>query len=177
MSVETSIVVQFQNSVASADANVTVEIDPEHENNLVKGELQSTFSFVARPVFLLNYDPTVLSVESINISSGFIQQIGSNIVRRKEQEISFASNLIENAASLSYSNISLISSSWYGNAGIFEIRQGSIIPRGGAFPCIGNIVFDVLFNSQHRITPPDLTFLNFDETYKILIIILMKAAG
>jgi hypothetical protein len=175
MAVETSIVVQFQDAVAStALASVQVEMDPEHENNLdSSGNLKSTFATTDKPVFILHFDETALYVSDIVQTDGSIQLIGSNVIREKEVGLFFVSKDTE--VSLSYHNPTLVSTDWYGsNSCTFTISGSTAKPITGDFPCIGEGTFNVTFNNQYRLTPPSLT-LDAGEIYRIGIVIIMGA--
>jgi hypothetical protein len=170
MAVEASIVVQFIDSTTSETGNVIVELDPTHINNLDSDdELKSTFDPTDEPVFLVHHNDKVY-VDSVACTYGSVVDLGDNKTREQEIEVFFSN---DEEITISYSDPSLKSIEWYGNSCTFVIDGNVLTPNAsGTFPCLGDAIFNVLYNKQYKLIPPSLT-LGADETYKIIVVIYM----
>lgn len=172
MAVEASIVVEFGEGV-SEDETVLIEFDDQHSNNLdAAGDIKSTFSPGEQPVFIVQHADT-LRIANVLCTHGSIGLIGNNPIRSREKEILFTT--LETEESLGYLNLVQTNLEWFGNTGSLLIENNQAILDGGTIPCLGNLNFDVVFNSQYMLTPPVLNLIN-DETYKIVVVIYMENA-
>lgn len=174
MAVETSIVVQFSDgSSVSDDSFVTVELDPEHANNLdSNGNLKSSFLPSDEPVFLVHYDPTKYTCSTPVASSGSVTGVGTDKVREKEIEFSFTAEGEED--SLGFHNPAIIGSIvWWGNSCAVTISGTKATSGAGTFPCVGVGTFNVTFQKQYKIIPPAMTLAS-GETYKIIVLVTLS---
>jgi len=169
MSIETSIVVDFGDDVVGSSDTIVIELDPDNPNNLdSKGELKSTFAPGEQPVFILNHANTVV-IDRVASTDGYIFETGGTRIVEKEQTTLFTS--VESESSLSYANVDGITSEvWYGNTAVIDLLDSALTTSSGNYPALTKIEYNVPFQKQYQLIPPNLS-LGADESYEIIIVI------
>lgn len=168
MSMKTTVVVQFG---TAADSTAVVRIELDDVANLdAEGKPTTTFHHGDNPVFLVHYDHALLTVGTVECSSGMVQATGE-VSREREQQISFID--IETAQSLDYITSSIPGFNWYGNDAAPAITGRELKPEG-VVPAICDAKLVASFD-QFRLIPPPVVLAE-DEEWPILIVITMEAA-
>lgn len=177
MAVEASIVVSFAAGVASD--NVVVEFDPEWAANQDSdGNLKSTFEAGPppdSPVFLLHYGST-LQVGSIAQTEGTVSEIGGPLTQSRSNDVTFTGK--GETSGITYSNVqdSSVSVEWVGGLSGTVVVDATNLKLTSDGPCTGTATFDVTFQKQYMLTPPNPITLDDDGDYQITIFIFMIGA-
>lgn len=173
MAVEASIIVEFGDDVAAASANVIIEIDDEHQNNLDEEGEAKSFAPGDNPVFLIHHDTSV-EITDVRCTNGSVFQIGINTIISRPRETDVLFTLISSDVSIPYSSGFDLNVEWFGNMASVDLSGQNVIARNGTFPCYGNAEFNVIFNRQYQLNPP-LLDLQDDETYTIYVVVYMRS--
>lgn len=167
MAVEASIIVEFGKGAATGF--VAIELDGEHPNNLDSaGKVKSSFSLSDSPVFLIQYDPVKIKITGVKSTNGSVSRLRLNVSRPRKIQLLFTTP--DTTINLSYQGVTTADYTWFGNVGIPYITNNSFKLSGGIIPCSAQASYNVTFQEQWMLSPPNLT-LTADETYTIYVVV------
>ena len=174
MAVETSIVVVF--GEGTSGGNVVVEIDPEHSNNLLDGELKSTFDAIKPdiPVILIHMSPGLV-LGRIVPDSGSVQSTGTAVTQSRSVDFTMAKE--SDKVSTSYFTNSLGSVICNGTRyGTIQLNSASeLVFASGEVPFSGVATIYVTFQYSYFVLANTPIVLDDDGNFKIIIYVYVES--
>lgn len=169
MTVESTIVVEFGESVAGDQEFVVVELD-DAVNVGADGKARTSFTPDDRPGFIVHYDETRLRIDRVECSDGSVSS-GSLVSRSRARQMSFTNT--DDSQELGHIPDGDVDFEEYGNNPAV-VQDGRKLRAAGQVPAIGEATYSIRCRA-YRLTPPTLE-LAYDESYQVLVVVYMEAA-
>lgn len=165
MSIETSIIIDFGETVAGSGALAKMELDGAM-NLDAAGQEKTSFAPGDTIHFLIHYEST-LRLTRVAATSGQIAA-QPDVTRQRSEELLFVDADATNE--LSYNPAGPVAAQWYGNEAIGLKKTETRVMQisGGALPALCNATYTVNFTAYKLVTAP--RDLAEGETYPIRIV-------